>query len=129
MPHLWTFVGFPVGAWRHTLTAMAAPARQLWREPDDQDSVRVSWSSGEQVEAELKARLAGARLIFEIGLNEQLYRHLAAIVDARLRTGWRPKRFRRDLPAVYATYLVLVGVFDYRRGGLWPLVPARLTAD
>ena len=71
------------------------------------------------VERELRGQLAGARLIFELGIDERRHRQLKVLVAGLARSGAKPDELARRYPALYATHLTLTGVFGYAGGDYW----------
>ena len=81
------------------------------------------------LERDLRAGLRGARLVFELGIDEQRYDAVRAAVTRLAVSGHRPEELRRSYPALYVSYLVFTGVFRYESGTLWADVHPKLTAQ
>src|SRR3954451_11727003 len=76
-----------------------------------------------ELEREIRAGLAGARLVFELGIDRARYETIREIVERLARAGRRPDDLRRSHPALYVSYLVFTGVYRYQSGTLWTEVP------
>jgi hypothetical protein len=73
--------------------------------------------------------LRGARLVLELGLDEDRFATIAEVVDHLAAAGQRPKAIRQSYPALYASYLVFTGVYRYVSGNFWPDVHPGLTGQ
>jgi hypothetical protein len=82
-----------------------------------------------RLNGELSDGLRGARLVLELGLDEGRFATVAEVVGQLAAAGQRPKAIRQSYPALYATYLVFVGVYRYVSGNFWPDVHPGLTGQ
>lgn len=73
---------------------------------------------------ELRRRLAGHRLIAEVGLDPQLMERVADEVKSVLQINTQEHLARR-YPYLFMTYLVGHGVYGYEGGKYWDLIPLR----
>ena len=78
---------------------------------------------------ELADGLRGARLVLELGLDEDRFAVIAEVVGQLGAAGQRPKAIRQSYPALYASYLVFTGVYRYVSGNFWPDVHPGLTGQ
>jgi hypothetical protein len=76
-----------------------------------------------ELEREIRTGLAGARLVFELGIDRTRYETVRETVERLARAGRRPDDLRRSHPALYVTYLVFTGVYRYQSGTFWTEVP------
>lgn len=74
------------------------------------------------LEAELKRRLSGRRLIAEVGLDAPMYEQLTDAVEYLLRTR-TVEAVARRYPFIFMTFMVGHGVYDYERGNFWGNLP------
>lgn len=73
------------------------------------------------VERELRARIEGRTMLFELGLDEAEYRRLRSVLFKLTRTTTVAEMSRR-YPALLATYMAYAGTFIYEGHEYWPLL-------
>src|SRR5687767_4224227 len=93
------------------------PTSQTVRRSDD--STTMPHVSPYEIEREIRADLSGARLVFELGMDEQRYDTIRAAVEGMADRGRKPRALRENFPALYAAYLAFTGVYRYEKGALW----------
>lgn len=78
---------------------------------------RVDW---DELEADLRERLRGRRLVAEIGIGADTLEDCERALEGLLRTnGGDLERAARNYPHLMVTYLVAHGVYEYSAGSFW----------
>lgn len=95
--------------------ATAEPAAPVGTVPPPSDPI-------DQLEQLLRKRLAGRRLIAEVGLDAPLFEDLTTAMEQLLRTR-TIDYVARNYPFVFMAFLVGHGVYNYEKGNFWGRMP------
>src|SRR4051794_7865304 len=71
-----------------------------------------------EAEQTLRERLAGHRMVFELGFDEQEFRTWRRPLFVALRR-WQVREIRQKHPALLVTYMAYAGTFLYQGGEYW----------
>jgi hypothetical protein len=118
-----------------TILTYAARRRAVSAHDLRQNTVGVSdlgdvrTATPQELERDLRAALRGARLVFELGIDQARYDAVRAAITRLAVSGHRPAELRRSYPALYVSYLVFTGAFRYESGTFWADVHPKLTAQ
>ena len=80
----------------------------------------AAWT--QELERILRSRLAGRRIVAEIGLNAQTHEQVVEAITLVVRRLHSPRSVATAYPALLVCYLAGHGIYGYSHGGLWSTV-------